>query len=119
MRRRRTQAALDMLPQSSYRQRLTAEAAAAYDAKALKRARSAVGMLARVANTRAWTFSVVARSLSWFNQRVPHRVWADACEDRYGERRLGCCCGLRAGERRLGCCSVVHDRSPTLVLDDR
>ena len=84
------QAALDMLPQSSYRQRLTAEAAAAYDAKALKRARSAVGMLARVANTRAWTFSVVARSLSWFNQRVPHRVWADACEDRYVASRPRC-----------------------------
>jgi len=84
------QAALDALPQSSYRRRLSAEAAVAYDTKALKRARSAVGMLARVANTRAWTFSVVARSLSWFNQRVPHRVWADACEDRYVASRPRC-----------------------------
>ena len=85
-----SQAALDALPQSSYRRRLPPERAAEYDAKALKRARSSVGTMKRIANTRAWCFSVVARSLSWFNQRVPHRVWADACEDHYVASRPRC-----------------------------
>ena len=72
--------ALGSMPQTSYRARLDGDTAAAYDAKALKRARSAVSTLKRVANTRDWCFSTVARSLCWFNQRVPHRVWADASQ---------------------------------------
>ena len=82
------QLVLDSMPQTTYRARLYGDTAAAYDDKALKRARSAVSTLKRVANTRDWSFSTVARSLCWFNQRVPHRVWADASQH---VRRAGPC----------------------------
>ena len=81
---------VDELPQSSYRRRLKGEKAAAYDQKTAGRVRQSQATLARQANTRSWSFSLVARSLSWFNQRVPHRVWNDALAERSVASRPSC-----------------------------
>jgi hypothetical protein len=87
-----SRALVGSLPVSTYRQRLNnkPEAAARYDARAVKRARGAMAQLGRVSNNRNWTFSIVARSLSYFNQRVPVRVWRDEQEDRRIASRSHC-----------------------------
>ena len=81
---------LGVLEQSSYRRKLHGDKAVRYDARAQKRARGALAQLGRVNNMRRWTFSIVARSLCYFNQRVPHRVWNDLCEDRRVCARSSC-----------------------------
>ena len=72
---------------SSYRQRLHDERRIAkYDAKADKQVRDTVSVLRRRRSQLDIPFSTYARSVSYFNQRVPHRVWIE-------QRR-----GLRIGE---------------------
>jgi len=82
--------ALGPMPQTNYRRGLKGAKAQAYDDRAQKRQRKTIATHVRQANVRHWTFSVVARSLSWFNQRVPHRVWADACAERMIASRPAC-----------------------------
>jgi len=82
--------ALEHMPQSSYRRRLKGESAVQYDERAAKRARGAMAQLSRVNNMRCWTFSIVARSLAYFNQRVPHRVWREESADRRLCARTSC-----------------------------
>jgi hypothetical protein len=65
---------------STYRQRMKDERLARrYDAKASKQIRDTVAVLRRRRNAHVVPFSIMARSLSYFNQRVPERVWADQC----------------------------------------
>jgi hypothetical protein len=71
-------AAIYGLQQSSYRRRMTNERLIErYDAKADKQVRDNVAILRRRQNQNVIPFSVLARSISYFNQRVPQRVWAD------------------------------------------
>ena len=66
---------------SSYRARsststgLHGERLQSYDARTADRQRDSVAHLRRAVNQRDWSFSILARSISWFNQRIPHRVW--------------------------------------------
>lgn len=63
---------------STYRQRMTnVRLSERYDAKADKQMRDMVAVLRRRRNVHDVPFSVSARSLSYFNQRVPVRVWKD------------------------------------------
>ena len=63
---------------STYRQRMTdVRLREQYDAKADKQKRDMVAVLRRRRNVHDIPFSVAARSLSYFNQRVPVRVWKD------------------------------------------
>jgi hypothetical protein len=48
-----------------------------YDIKQVRMVRDATALLRRRRNQLDLPFSVMARSLSWFNQRVPTRVWRD------------------------------------------
>lgn len=60
---------------SSYRARLHGERLEAYDGRTADRQRDSVAHLRRAVNQRSWSFSTLARSISWMNQRVPKRVW--------------------------------------------
>ena len=63
---------------SSYRQRLHDERLLAkYDAKADKQIRDTVSVLRRRRSQLVVPFSTDARSVSYFNQRVPTRVWIE------------------------------------------
>ena len=63
---------------STYRARLTDQRITEqYDAKAQKQVRDAVAVLRRRRNAHIIPFSTAARSISYFNQRVPERVWRD------------------------------------------
>lgn len=63
---------------SIYRERLTnPHQIAAYDAKTERMIRDQTAVLRRRANQFDIPFSVDARSQSYFNQRVPKRVWKD------------------------------------------
>lgn len=74
---------LPTLPQSSYRRRvLKGDAAEAYDEAAARRVGSMLSQLQRATNQENWPFSVVARSVSYLNQRVPRRVWLNEQQDR-------------------------------------
>ena len=70
------------LPQSRYRRRLKGAAAEIYDEKAASRLGRNAAVLARGLNTQAWTFTIIARSISYFCQRVPQRVLQDELDDR-------------------------------------
>ena len=70
------------LPQSRYRRRLKGEAAEIYDEKGASRLCRNAAVLARGFNTQAWTFTVIARSISYFCQKVPQRVLQDGLDDR-------------------------------------
>jgi len=78
------------LPQSSYRARLKGAKAAAYDKKLANRVRQTSASHRRQTNQQIWTHSLVARSLSWYNQRVPHRIWRDVLEERVIASRPSC-----------------------------
>ena len=72
---------------SRYRQELTDERLIGrYDAKADKQIRDAVSVLRRRQSQEIIPFSTDARSISYFNQRTPTRVWRDQQQ------------GLRIGE---------------------
>ena len=77
---------------SSYRRRLHNERRLAkYNAKADKQIRDTVSVLRRRRSQLVVPFSTDARSVSYFNQRVPTRVWIE-------QRR-----GLRICERHPAC----------------
>ena len=65
------------LDTSSYRKRLQGSRAELYDQKAAARAGSITSLMIRATNQQRWPFSTVARSLSFYNQRVPNRVWLE------------------------------------------
>jgi hypothetical protein len=89
---------------STYRQRMTDERLALkYDAKADKQVRDTVAVLRRRRNIHVVPFSVMARSLSYFNQRVPERVWADQCR------------GMRIGSARPRTRSCQPFRLPDYI----
>ena len=71
-------------PPSTYRARLDhfPEAASAYDVKMDGRVRDIYSIALRAANQRAWSFSQLARSISYFSQRTPRRVWRDETRGR-------------------------------------
>jgi len=72
----------DSLQPSSYRSRkniLSEEREAQYDERVAARQRDSVAHLQRSVNQRAWTLRVLARSVSYFNRRVPHHVWRQEC----------------------------------------
>lgn len=75
--RERENTAIEPMPQTSYRARLKGAQTVTYDKKVQRRARKASGAEAHSQNMRAWTHSLLARSISWLNQRVPKRVWFD------------------------------------------
>ena len=60
---------------STYRARLHGEKLEQYDGRTEDRQRDSIAHLRRAVNQRSWSFSILARSISWMNQRVPHRVW--------------------------------------------
>jgi uncharacterized protein YigA (DUF484 family) len=63
---------------SAYRARLTdGRLIARYDEKTATSVRDTVAVLRRRRNQFDIPFSVDARSISYFNQRVPKRVWRD------------------------------------------
>lgn len=63
---------------SSYRQRMTDERLIVrYDAKGEKLVRDTVSVLRRRRSQLDVPLSTMARSISYFNQRVPTRVWRD------------------------------------------
>ena len=62
---------------SSYRKRLGVDMALKYDAKTAVMVRDTVATLRRRKNKDDIPFSIMARSLSYFNQRVPTRVWRE------------------------------------------
>jgi hypothetical protein len=63
---------------SSYRRRMVnPRLIERYDAKAEKQIRDTVSVLRRRACIHVIPFSTMARSVSYFNQRVPTRVWRD------------------------------------------
>ena len=63
---------------TSYRRQLKGAKADAYDERQTARVAESLAVYKRTQNQRAWSFSIVAKSLSWFNQRVPVRVWPGA-----------------------------------------
>ena len=63
---------------TSYRRQLKGAKADAYDERQTARVADSLAVYRRTQNQRAWSFSIVAKSLSWFNQRVPVRVWRGA-----------------------------------------
>ena len=68
-------AVAELFEPSSYRVRLSGENLDRYDRRTADRQRDSVAHLRRSRNQRSWTFSILARTVSWFTQRVPHRVW--------------------------------------------
>ena len=63
---------------STYRERLEGhEGAAGYDAKTEKMIRDTVAVVRRRRSQLDIPFSILARSVSYFNQRTPTRVWND------------------------------------------
>ena len=93
------EALLSLYPQSSYRQqsyRRNPELTAGYDRREELRARDLVATARRARNMRDWTFSQLARSGSYFNQRVPHRVWTEESAKRRLASRPTCVRLLRA-----------------------
>ena len=88
---------------SSYRARniLHGEQLERYDGRVADRQRDSVAHLRRAANQRSWTFSILARSAAWFNQRVPHRVWA-------GESRAARVASRPTVERLLQACAKLQ-----------
>lgn len=72
-----------VLPPSTYRARLKGEAAAAYDAKMLRRERDQLAIELHANNMRAWSPSLVARSIAYFHLTS---VWQRSVES--GQRRL-------------------------------
>lgn len=62
----------------SYRARMTdVTKIERFDAKMEKQVRDAVSVMRRRRSQKIIPFSTAARSVSYFNQRTPHRVWAD------------------------------------------
>ena len=69
---------------SSYRRRniMSAEATAAYDQRVTARQRDTAAHLQRSVNQRAWTLTILARSVAYFSRRVPSKVWEEECKGR-------------------------------------
>ena len=86
--------------ESTYRRRITGEAAEAYDARKDARVRDCAAILRRGHNQRDWSFSVLARSISYFNQRVPAAVWNEECNARRLASRPTC---IRLLEAAVAC----------------
>ena len=74
---------LDIYPMSSYRRRMSnPELIARYDLREVDRMRDTLATVRRSRNMRAWSFSQLARSGSYFNQDVPANVWAEESSGR-------------------------------------
>ena len=76
--------------QTAYRRRLKGEKAEAYDSKMVKKVGSALANLDKAINQRNWTFSLIAKSVSWYNQRVPHRIIAGCTSEAQLASRSSC-----------------------------
>ena len=80
--RARARDVMETLEHNSYRRRLKGEKAAEYDRKQERKLMNSLANFDRACNQQSWTFSQVAKSCSWYNQRVPARVWKDAVANR-------------------------------------